>query len=80
MNSTIQTKVIKGEDLSHGDRKTIDAFGSDYGGFGFEPGGGYVDRAWAENMAIFYGQGLNSVDSNALNLDDNHVDQETSPH
>jgi predicted TIM-barrel fold metal-dependent hydrolase len=36
----------------------IHAFGSDFGGFGFEPGGGYADRAWAhaqmarENVAI----------------------------
>ncbi len=36
----------------------IHAFGSDFGGFGYPPGGGYVDRAWAhlqiarENIAI----------------------------
>ena len=36
----------------------VHAFGSDFGGFGLPPGGGYVDRAWAhvqlalDNMAI----------------------------
>ena len=36
----------------------IHAYGSDFGGFGYTPGGGYVDRAWAhlqiarENIAI----------------------------
>lgn len=69
MNSTIQIKVIKGEDLSHGDRKTIHTLDPDYGGFGCEPGGGYVDPAWAENMAIFYGQGLNSFSSNFAKID-----------
>ena len=44
--------------LSSVPHSKIHGYGSDFGGFGFQPGGGYVDRAWAhaqiarENMAI----------------------------
>ena len=44
--------------LSSVPHSKIHGHGSDYGGFGYHPGGGYVDRAWAhadiarENIAI----------------------------
>ena len=44
--------------LSSVPHSKIHGFGSDFGGFGYHPGGGYVDRAWAqaqiarENIAI----------------------------
>ena len=44
--------------LSSVPHSKIHGYGSDFGGFGYAPGGGYVDRAWAhaqiarENMAI----------------------------
>jgi hypothetical protein len=50
----------------------IHAFGSDFGGFGFEPGGGYADRAWAhaqmarENVAIALSD---MVEMGYINLD-----------
>ena len=51
----------------------IHAYGSDFGGFGYPPGGGYVDRAWAhlqiaqENIAIALSD---MVEMDYLSLDD----------
>ena len=51
----------------------IHGYGSDFGGFGYPPGGGYVDRAWAhaqiarENIAVALSD---MVDLDYLSLDE----------
>jgi len=59
--------------LSSVPHSKIHAYGSDFGGFGYPPGGGYIDRAWAhlqitlENIAIALSD---MVDSGYLGLED----------
>jgi len=54
----IYCQALMREAVSAVPHAKVHAFGSDYGGFGLPPGGGYVDRAWAhlqialDNMAI----------------------------
>jgi predicted TIM-barrel fold metal-dependent hydrolase len=54
----IYSQDIFRQALSSVPHSKIHGYGSDFGGFGYPPGGGYVDRAWAhaqiarENVAI----------------------------
>jgi hypothetical protein len=54
----VYSQVLFRQALSSVPHSKIHGYGSDFGGFGYPPGGGYVDRAWAhaqiarENVAI----------------------------